>query len=180
MLMFLALIALGAAPALAQQNQPPLASPDHSYTVFTTEPWKLWIEDLRTHERRLVIEGDRPDARWSSDSAAFFVNYAVASDLALSYIYTAATLDRIDVRDRIVHADPHAAGFAGDHDYFSAVSWIDSRHVVVSFKGHALTQKGAAPTSRVVCFDLRYRIGLDGSVERLSERAGPGSSRLCD
>jgi hypothetical protein len=180
MLRFLALVALGALPAFAQQNQMPLASPDHSYTLFTTDPWKLWIEDLRTHERRPVLEGDRPVAAWSPDSAAFFVNFSVASDLGLSYIFTAATLDRIDVRDRIVHADRHAGRFAGDHDYFSAVSWIDARHVVVSFKGHTLTHKGDSLTRPLVCFDLRYRLGLDGSVERLSERTGPASSRLCD
>jgi len=177
---FLLLVAFGAAQAFAQQSEMPLSSPDHSHSLFTTDPWKLRIEDVRTHERKLVVEGDRPAAGWSPDSAAFFVNYNVASDLALSYLYTAATLDRIDVRDRIVHSDPHAGRFAGDHDYFSAVSWIDVRHVVVSFKGHTLTHSGNTLTRPLVCFDLRYRIGLDGSVERLSERTGPASSRLCD
>ena len=188
---------LAAAPAVAQTRsmalEPPfgpehaLASPDGAYSLFgsATAP-QLWLEDTPTHRRRLVFEVTLQTLTlaWSPDSAAFIANDRWASDQELAYIYDASTLARVDLRSRILAADPGAARFvpsrdAAPHSYVHAIRWLDSAHVEVRLHGHTDGTWNGTSGKPGDCFDLRYRAGRDGSIAKLSQRVLLVSSNGC-
>jgi len=85
------------------------------------------------------------------------------------------TLDRVDVRSRILAADAAAARFVpgvdtAPHSYVHAIRWLDARRVEVQLHGHTDWVRVGASVRPGDCFDLRYRVGRDGSVQKLSQR----------
>lgn len=164
-----------------------LVSPDGAYALFGSEAAPhLWLEDQRTHERRQVAEMtvQTLSLAWSPDSTAYIVNDRFASDIEMAYIYRVDTLDRLDLRSRILAADPPAARFvpgpdAAPHSYVHAIRWLDVGHVEVQLHGHTDGVWDGTSVLPGQCFDLRYRIARDGVVEKLGEHVASLASKAC-
>jgi hypothetical protein len=165
----------------------PLVSPDGTYALFGSDKApQLWLEDKRTHERRMVFQVTLQTLTiaWSPDSAAFIANDRAASDLELACIYDVHTLDRLDLRNWILAADAAATRFVPDqntapHSYFHAIRWLDARHVEVQLHGHTDGTWNGTSGRPGDCFDLRYRVSRDGTVRKLSQRVSAVTSRGC-
>ena len=127
---------------------------------------------------------------WCPDSTAFIANDRVASDLEIAYIYDAKTLNRLDLRSRIVAADPGAIRFFepgqvtaasvfGPNEkvpttsHVHAIRWLDAQHVEVQFVGHTGGVLIGQSIEGGDCFELRYRVSRSGEVQRLSQRVVP-------
>jgi hypothetical protein len=158
-----------------------LVSPNGAYGLFGVQSANgpdnaLWLEDRRTHERRKVfsVTVQTMTLAWSPDSAAFIANDREASDVENAYIFDVKTLERLDLTARIT-LTPGAERFLKDrnmHSYFHAIRWLDARHVEVALYGH--TDFGESE-----CFNLRYRVGRDGEVRKLSQRVAPVDAKEC-
>jgi hypothetical protein len=164
------------------ENQ--LVSPNGAYGLFGIQSAKgpdnaLWLEDRRTQERKVVfsVTVQTLTLAWSPDSAAFIANDRALSDVENAYIFDVKTLDRLDLTARITaNAGPGAARFLKDqnqHSYFHATRWLDARHVEVQLYGH--TDFGGSE-----CFNLRYRVGRDGEVRKLSQRVARVDAKECE
>jgi hypothetical protein len=186
----------------------PLVSPDGTHALFGSSGRpQLWLEDRRTHERRMVfrVTIQTMTLAWSPDSTAFIANDRPTSDLEIAYIYDVNTLGRLDLRSRIVAADPGsmrffvpgqidgAPAFAPNtkiptHSYVHALRWLDAQHVEVQLRGDtagACVQKSVRPggcydVQPGDCFDLRYRVSRAGQVQKLSQRVALVGSKACD
>ncbi len=148
-----------------------IPSPDGKWTLIFECPndcseRKLWIEDNTSHTRRLVKEYERSlSISWAPDSRLFFVNDAPGSTETLCYIYDPATLKETDLARVVVAGDPKAAQFLNaGHSYLRAKRWINSRELLVVLCGHS-----DEPPLRG--FTLRYRVNLNGHVQKLSQRS---------
>jgi hypothetical protein len=168
-------------PPFGPEN--PLVSPNGAYALYGIQSVvnaenALWLEDRRTHSRKMVfgVTVQTLTLAWSPDSAAFIANDRESSDVENAYIYDVKTLDRLDLTTLVTaHAGPGAARFLkdqNDHSYFHGARWLDARHVEVQLYGHT----GYAP---IDCFKLRYRIGRDGEVKKLSQRVASVDSKEC-
>jgi len=168
----------------------PLVSPDGLWALFGDYPRsQLWLEDRRTHDRRKVFDVtvQTLSLAWSPDSTAFIANDRVVSDVEIAYIYDVKTLDRLDLRSRIVAADPGSVRFfvpgqipaapspaanakVPTTSHVHAIRWRDATHVEFQLYGHT----GGVRVGKTVrpgdCFDLRYRVARDGAVRKLSQR----------
>ena len=157
-----------------------LASPDGRYVLFgrTQNETKngipeLWIaEPVLSKRVRLLELNGTVRAGWSPDGAAFYVNDRWVSDRERSYLYDAASLDRTDLGKAILASDERAARFATGHSYVGVAQWKDSRTVLVRWHGHT-------DEPPVVCFDLRYEVGRNGSVKKLAEHIAPVTDKGC-
>jgi len=157
-----------------------LASPDGRYVLFgrTQNETKngipeLWIaEPVLSKRVRLLELNGTVRAGWSPDGAAFYVNDRWVSDRERSYLYDAASLDRTDLGKAILASDERAARFATGHSYVGVEQWKDSRTVLVRWHGHT-------DEPPVVCFDLRYEVGRNGSVKKLAEHIAPVTDKGC-
>lgn len=99
-------------PPFGSANQ--LVSPDGALGLFGIDQVaQLWLEDIRTRRRRLVLTAtvQTLTVAWSPESAAFIVNDRETSDLEFAYVYDSKTLDRLDLRGRILVTDPKAVRF---------------------------------------------------------------------
>jgi hypothetical protein len=158
-----------------------LASPDGSSILFAVHYQSggnlgpsLWIENTRTRQRKMLLSiGSTVTAAWSSDGNVFYVEDNRASDSTLFYLYDATTLERLNVSDRIQAADPEAREFSANHAYFVLDHWEGTRNLIIRLFGHTDQEP-------VMCFDLRYRLSRDGSVERLSRRVSPFAAKFCE
>jgi hypothetical protein len=157
-----------------------LASPDGSHLLYgagtDTAPARstqLWIEDNRTKQQRKITDVARIlSAGWSSDGLSFFVEDDAGSNIALAYLYETATLKRLDIAELISASDAEAKRFAEGHAYFHVREWMDAQHLQIDLTGHT-------DSPPVDCFDLRYRVGRDGTIERLSRKIAPINSNAC-
>src|SRR5271170_1311387 len=166
---WLGLVGLAAVIAGAQELDLPwgpvkrLASPEGShilYSVKSTSAPQLWIEDTHAHRRTKLL--DIPStltAAWSPDGTAFYLNDHAGSDKELSYIYDAATLQRIDIAARIQAEDPESRPFANGHAYFEIERWQGNQEIAVRFFGHT-------DEPPVTCFDFRYGVSRTGVVKK--------------
>ena len=161
--------------AFAQTTPPasdPLASPDGSKTLSETHQnggTQLWIENARTHQRQMLLDtASMVSAQWNADGSAFYVELGSPEE-ALSYIYDSATLERLDVRGRILAVDSGAQRFAAGHAYFHMDSWQDMKQTIVVFHGH--TDEPPA-----LCFEFRYRVSRSGSVSKVSQQTSKDTS----
>jgi len=129
---------------------------------------KLWIEESTSHMRRGVKEYDRSlSVSWAPDSRTFFVDDAFASNESLCYLYDAATLKETALAKVILAEEPNAAQFLNaGHSYLDAKRWVNSHDVLVVLNGY---NDGSPPG----LFTLRYRVGLNGSVHKLSQKVEP-------
>jgi hypothetical protein len=175
---------------LASQLAQPLVSPDGAYVLAgsDSEP-QLWLENKRTHERKMIfaVTLQTLTLAWSPDSSAFIANDRMVSDLEVAWIYSVPKLTRLDLRARIVATDPEAIRFTpGEnrtvHSYVHAIRWLDAKHVEVQLHGHLDDAiRVGNSIKRGHCFDLRYRIGTDGSVRKLSQHVRAISDKTgCD
>lgn len=157
-----------------------LTSPDGAYVLFGDDKAsQLWLENTQTHERRMVLKVTLQTLTlaWSPDSAAFIANDRETSDREFAYIYDVKTLGRLDLLQLILKEDPSAVRLVPSqtvsvHSYVHATRWLDSQHVGVRLHGHT--------DGPVNCFDLRYRVGREGQVRKLSERVFPVGPTGCD
>ncbi len=172
----LGLVSLAIVLANAQELYLPLgpvtqlASPD-GYGILYGEKsnsgLQLWIEDERTRRRTKLFDvGGTLSAVWCADGSAFYVNDHWASDRERAYIYDAASLERMDIADRILAADPQSPRFATGHSYFDIERWDGTHDVYVRFSGHT-------DEPPVTSFDFRYRVSRTGVVKKLSQRFAP-------
>ena len=148
-----------------------IPSPDRKWTLIFECPndcseRKLWIEENTSHRRKLVKEYERSlSISWAPDSRLFFVNDASGSTETLCYIYDPATLKETDLAKVVVAGDPKAGEYVGaGHSYLKAKRWINSRELIVVLYGHF-----DEPPPRG--FTLRYRVNLNGSVQKLSQHS---------
>jgi len=148
-----------------------IPAPDGRWTLIFECPndcseRKLWIEDNPSHKRRLVKEYERSlSISWAPDSRLFFVNDASGSTETLCYIYDAATLKETDLALLIAAGDPESTEFLNvGHSYLNAKRWINSHELFVVLSGHT-----DEPPLRG--FTLRYRVNLNGHVQKLSQHS---------
>jgi hypothetical protein len=159
--------------AVAQLPQGPISrvpSPDGKWILVFECPnncseRRLSIEDSESHTQRLVGRYERSlSVSWSPDGQSFFVDDSYGSNGADSYVYDPITLKTIDLADPLAASDPHAAQFLrAGHSYLVAKRWLNSRELLVVLFGHFDELPARS-------FNLRYRVGLDGSVRRISQR----------
>lgn len=125
---------------------------------------KLWVEENASHTRKLVKEYERSlSISWAPDSRLFFVDDASGSTETRCYLYEPATLKETDLAKVVLAADPDAAQFLNSgHSYLEAKRWINSHDLLVVLEGH---NDGSPPGG----FTLRYRVGVSGSVRKLSQ-----------
>jgi hypothetical protein len=178
----------------------PLISPDGAFALFGSDAasYQLWLEDRRTHERKMVLRATLQTLTlaWSPDSAAFITNDRVTSDAEVAWVYEAKTLDRLDVRSLIVAADPESVRFfvpgqvnvaptaavnakVPTTSHVHAIRWLDAKHVEVELVGHTGGVRVRESVQPGDCFDLRYRIGRNGGVQKLSQRVRGITSNGC-
>ena len=145
-----------------------IASPDKSWTLVFECPnecaeRKLWIEKTQPKQRRLVSEYERSlGVSWAPDSRHFFVYDEAGSNEGFSYIYDAATLDKLNLAELVTAHDKAAVPFLkAGHSYMRAKYWIDAHALIAILTGHF----DESPSHS---FTLKYRIGIDGNIRRLS------------
>ena len=158
-------VLLAGSQVAGQQHSAPLASPfgpanhlvspDRAYALFGNDKEaRLWLEDTRTRQHRMVFEVtvQTLSLAWSPDSAAFIANDRETSDYEAAYIYDVKTLDRLDLRARVLAADPRTTPFVpgpntSAHSYVHAIRWLNAHEVEVRFHGHTATRPFAASSS---------------------------------
>jgi hypothetical protein len=165
----------------------PFVSPDGKYALWGDyEHSELEMEDTGAHTDRPVagMTVQTITLAWSPDSSRFAVNDRETSSESDAYIFNAATLERTKLRDRLTAARPQVAryylngvathGRDVDHSYLDVLRWLDDQHVELQLHGHTAARFAHDnPDGHLYpaeCFDLRYRVGLDGSVQRISGR----------
>ena len=158
---------------LPSRSETRLVSPDHRWLLYGV-PYQqaishgpeLWLESLQTHRRQKVLNiPDTLRAAWFPDSAQFWVESHTASDQTQSYIYSPATLHRLDLRHAVLAADPSIQPLDDGHRYYNVES-ASAQTLLIDLRGHT----DLAP---VTCFEIRYRVTRAGAVSRLSRRVAP-------
>jgi hypothetical protein len=164
-------------------------SPDGEHALWGDyKNVELQMEDTKTRADHLVarMTVQTLSLAWSPDSRYFAVNDRPASSIEDAYIFNTATLERIKLRDRLTTARPEVTryflsdNFRGRlthgrsvlHSYLHVLRWLDNQHVELQLHGdtdgrfaHDNPDRHLYPAE---CFDLRYSVGLDGSVRRIS------------
>ena len=154
---------------------------------------RLWIEDIRTHAGRPVatFTVQTISVAWAPDSRHFVVNDRPSSSESNAYVFDADTLQRTRLRDLLLKAVPAAGrylfceqdrstcgtvshGREVMHSFLDVRRWTDNRHVELqvhgNFSGRFRHDNPDGHLYPAGCFDVRLRMGLDGSVRKLSER----------
>jgi hypothetical protein len=128
------------------------------------EARKLWIKHKGDRNRTLVRDFDRSlDISWSPDSSHFFVNDASGSTDTLGYVYDPVILKATALADVLTSGDPNAKKYLGaGHFYLEANRWINSHELLVTLWGHFDEDR--------VGFKIKYRVDLNGRVQRLYRR----------
>jgi hypothetical protein len=136
-------------------------SPSADCRTGENETRKLWIKRKGFRDRTLVRDFDRSlDISWSPDSHHFFVNDASGSTDTLGYVYEPVTLKATALADVVTSADPDAKKYLGaGHSYLEANRWINSHELSVTLWGHFDEER--------IGFKIKYRVDLNGRVERL-------------
>ena len=138
--------------------------------VFERE---LFLVNESNQWKRVVMEyNSSGDVNWASDSSAFFVNDQVASNEGDAYIFSTASLSKLDLTEAIFRSDSSTAKVKYGHRYVIARKWMDNGAVLVQLCGHT----DDAP---VVQFDFRYRVNVTGQVQRLTQKKGPPDREEC-
>jgi hypothetical protein len=181
----------------------PLVSPDGAWSLIGIFPdSQLWIEDNRTHQRRLVmgVTVQTMTLAWAPDSSAFVVNDRPVSNFETACLYDVKTLHPLDLRRRIFVSDPSAIPFLdgqialndrgpqvnlpsgknADHQFVHATRWLDVQHVEVDLNGHTDSVMADNRIDPSDCFVLHYRIDRTGAVTRLSRRIYPVPPQGCN
>jgi len=164
-----------------------VVSPDGKHALWGgSEDVELHIEDTETHADRPVVRITVPtlSLAWSPDSRHFAVNDRPVSSIEDAYIFNTATLESVKLRDRLTAARPQVTRYYGagvlthgrdvDHSFLHVLRWLDNEHVELQLHGHTSGRFAHDnPDLHLYpaeCFDLRYKVGLDGSVQRISGR----------
>jgi len=165
-----------------------LVSPNGAYALFgiqspVNKENALWLEDRKTHQRKMVfpVTVQTLTVAWSPDSAAFIANDRAASDVENAYIFDVKTLDGLDLTSLITaNAEARFLKDQNQHSYFHAMRWLDARHVEVALYGHTDSVPKGTYVQSGDCFNLRYRVSRDGTVQKLSQRVASLDSKDCD
>lgn len=152
------------------QSMSPIPSPAGKWILVPECGWecserKLWIENDVSHVRRLVRSYVRTlNVSWAPDGHLFFVNDRYLSNGANCYVFEPTSLEVTDVARLLAVGDPSALKYLkAGHSYLVAKRWVASRELLVVLYGHFEDPLGRK-------FTLSYRINLNGTVRRLSER----------
>lgn len=161
-----------------------LLSPDGSQALWGDyDQSQLWLEDTRTHQRRMVrgITVPTMTLAWSPDSTKFAVNDRAASNVEEAYLYDAASLNSLDLADRLTKSDARAEKIfkAADHSYVHTLGWLDRDHVEVQLSGHTDGETAGGKFHPPDCFDFRYRVSINGEVQPLSALVARWSDPAC-
>jgi hypothetical protein len=165
-----------------------LVSPNREYVLIGSdrEP-QLWLDEVRTHQRRKVMDVTLQTmmVSWSPDSSAFAVSDRDVSDRELAYIYDVKTLERLEIRPRILAAYPETDQFVpgpdrAPHSYCHVMRWLDPQHVEVRLYGHTDGVRVGTTWHVGDCFDLRFRVSREGEVKELSRRVLPLTEKACE
>jgi hypothetical protein len=128
---------------------------------------ELSLINEQTHHKELVLnQGTGGDAGWAPDSTAFFVNYRIGSNLGDASLYRTDPLKRLDLTEAISKKDPTVRKYMDGHRYVFVRKWLSNDKALVQFCGHT-------DRNPVVQFDIRYRIDLNGVIDRLSQKQNP-------
>ncbi len=157
-----------------------LSSPDGSHLLYgaavAASPGRsaeLWLKEVKTGRPQKILDVTRTlSAGWSPDGSFFFVQNNLGSNVTEAYLFETATLKCIDIGERISASDLKAKQLAAGHAYFNVMSWLDGRHLLIDLNGHT-------DVPPVECFDLRYQLGSDGTVVKLSERIAAIDDPAC-
>jgi hypothetical protein len=151
------------------------------------------MEDTSTHADRLVgpYTVQTISLAWSPDSRHFVVNDRETSTESDADVFDTETLQRTNLRDRLTAKVPEAMAYlVGNkpesqrgkvshgrdvmHAYVDVLRWIDDDHLELQLHGNFAGRfRHDNPDGHLYsagCFDLRFRLGLDGSVLNLSQR----------
>jgi len=172
-------------------NANAFVSPDGKHALWGDyENSELEMEDTAAHAKRPVagMTVQTLSLAWSPDSRYFAVNDRPASDIEDAYLFNTDTLERTKLRDSLTAARPQVIRYYLHddngpflthgrnvlHSYLHVLRWLDGEHVELQLHGstggrfaHDNPDGHLYPAE---CFDLRYRVGLDGSVQRISGR----------
>jgi hypothetical protein len=178
-----------------------MRSPDGRYALWGDYPHsQLWIENTATKSDRLVgaYTVQTISLAWAPDSRRFIVNDRETSSESDAFLFDTETLQRIDLRQQLLARFPEVAHFllSGQpaarraqvsherdvmHSYVDARRWIDARHLELQVHGNFAGRfRDDNPDERLYpagCFDLRFLLGLDGSVQELSQRTSEPLSK---
>jgi len=154
---------------LPQGDVTRIPSPDRKWTLVFECPnhcaeRRLWIEDGKSHTRRLVGEYERDlSVSWAPNSKSFFVDDEYGSNGTLAYIYDADNLKKTELAMLLEAADPKTTGLLkAGHSYLKAKRWLSSQDLLVILYGHFDEHHPRA-------FTVLYRVDRDGRVVKLSE-----------
>lgn len=136
-------------------------------------PVDLSLLNQRTHHvHKIRLNGWGGSAEWSPDSESFFVNDFEASNIRDAYLFRADPLRRLNLRSVIMQNDRSAQKWMDGHSYVIARKWVSSGTALVQLCGHT-------DETPAVQFDVRYRVNMDGKVEKISEHHGPPDDADC-
>jgi hypothetical protein len=170
-------------------------SPDNKYALWGSyQNSELELEDAGTHADRPVggFTVQTISLAWSPDSQHFVVNDRPLSSESDAYLFDTDTLQRTKLREKLTVAMPEVRRFyiKGEddcaqcgvvshgrdvmHSFLDVLRWTDDQHVELQLHGNFAGKfRHDNPDSHLYsagCFDLRFRMALDGSVQKLSER----------
>jgi hypothetical protein len=154
---------------------------------------QLWMENTSSGKNRLVgpFTVQTISLAWSPDSRHFVVNDRETSTESNAYLFETDTLQRGDLSNILTAKFPEAmhclvsnrpgpergrVSHKRDvmHSYVDVRRWIDDQHVELqlhgNFAGRFRDDNPDGYLYSAGCFDLRFRMGLDGSVKKLSQR----------
>ena len=155
---------------------------------------KLWLDNNETRTKRLVgpYTVQTVSLVWAPDSRHFVVNDRETSTESVAYLFDTETLKRTDLREQLIVAFPASRQFLVSsrpnsqrgtvshgrevlHSYVDVRRWIDSEHVELelhgSFGGRFRHNNPDQHLYSGGCFDIRYRMALDGSVQETSRNS---------
>jgi hypothetical protein len=169
----------------------PLISPGGKQALWGDyQKSTLELQDSGLHTSRTVIgiTLQTMSLAWSPDSRHFAVNDRRASDLEDAYLFDTSQLERINLRERLTAVMPKVKRFyltGGSlstlkhgrdvlHSYLHVLRWLDYGHVELQLHGNTSGRFAHDnPDGHLYpaqCFDLRFNMGVDGSVREMSER----------
>ena len=154
------------APDAYPSSRTSAVSPDRRFQIISVdrdvEPrHTLFIEDLRTHLRRKLLDyGRQVEGLWSPDSKSIAVTDYIGSNVSQCLIFsTGMDAPPVDVWDEILRGianeKERARLLKNDHVYIAGVRWTNSMTLKVRVWGHG--DVSPAGFQRYYTFTLKPR-----------------------
>jgi hypothetical protein len=156
-------------------------SPDGSFTLQTEGckhnpincDRRVWVQNNRTHERKLLIELQRTGLiGWAPLGSAFFLNDDFGSNESSAYLYFPAENRNFDIGTLLDQKFPQDLRFEeNSHHYVDGIRWVGKDAILVKRHGH-FDQYVSGGNEFAIC----YLVNTQGEVSRLSETKNENSS----